>query len=716
MKRIQFYCILLTGVGLVLIASNLEPILNSLLDKYHVQIEQELSKNLPGKIRIGKIHLDGLINAKLQAHPVVFIPQDQAATRHKLDYINLNFDFSELLQGKVRLDEIAGGCRKTVLRLSKKSTIFSNLSFRLYPQYRNENLELLNLEASADLGSTRISGRAESVLYSKNLKNIAVNNANLVFGSNNISLTGELNLASSKYNATSNNFKIDAQQLGIASAKFGINTLKYVSRGEIAGSLNISGNSNPEISLTGKVHANKLKVLEGGSFETIAAQKLKINFKPNDLQIDTELTVTNAAWKSKTSSYFVNQAKGPVKLNLKQHEVLANLQLGTKAFRLVNNGLTVGPISGTIRNGTIKNNEKQTDINLDIQAEQLELLSKQFSIRKTASATANLSISLPAKGNGFQLTTGILAKDSQLNIFNKNLNVRSGNFKLIASDSGLKVNTSDSIIEYANNQGKLKLDYQDSNNKYEIKNLWTDCLGGNFTFMGKASSSSKENLFNLKINSSNNNLNRVLAALEIEPKNSNKLEAIVKNFNLTLSGDFNNLVESLRGLGDLQIYQDHAERGGLISKLTSALTVVPLVGGLFNYLKEGKQQISHTFSTNFSIADKQVLFSKAKLSQQRFNIEGSGNLKFDGLLALKGDVIVLQETAGDLALGIPGLSQLFRRVGRIKIPIQVKGKLPDYDVQADIPSFLKEYSGYNLGSSILSGVGSVIKSPLRLIE
>jgi hypothetical protein len=77
-KKLLFYCTILISFCLVFIGANLEPIINSLLNRYHNQIERELGKTLAGTIRIGKLHLDGLINAKLQAHPVVFIPQAAA--------------------------------------------------------------------------------------------------------------------------------------------------------------------------------------------------------------------------------------------------------------------------------------------------------------------------------------------------------------------------------------------------------------------------------------------------------------------------------------------------------------------------------------------------------------------------------------------------------------------------------------------------------------
>jgi hypothetical protein len=230
----------------------------------------------------------------------------------------------------------------------------------------------------------------------------------------------------------------------------------------------------------------------------------------------------------------------------------------------------------------------------------------------------------------------------------------------------MKINTENSAVDIAKSQGKLRLDYEQEQNRHVVRKLWTDCFGGNFDLNGSLIKNFRQSNFKLSASSSSNQLSKVLSALEIQYKGGKEIDASVRSFKLDLSGDLNKLLESVSGTGTVQIYQEHAERGGLVSKLTSALTIVPLVGGLFNYLKENNQQISHTFTTDFSVGNQQVLFSKSRLTQERFNIEGSGTLKFDGLLALTGDVIVLQETAGNLALGIPGLSQLFRRVGRVK--------------------------------------------------
>jgi hypothetical protein len=341
-----------------------------------------------------------------------------------LDYINLNFDLSELLKGKIRIEEIEGGGKKIPVNLHKSKSIFRNVKFRLAPSYTKEKIQLSNVEVSADLGPIGISSNIDSLTYSERTKALAVTTASLNFGSNKLTLTGEYNFGSGSYKAIAKDIKIDAQQLAIVSLKLGADVSDYISQGNISGNLKATGSTTSEVVLSGNLQATQLRILKTGTFNLANAKNIHFFHSPEDLQVAADLTIKKAKWTTASNSYLLDQASGPANFQRKKDAALAKIELDTKAFRLVSKKLTIGPISGKVSNGVIKNTAKETNISMDIDANQLELASQDFSINKTAHASSQLAIWLPNNSKKFKVNSGINASNSTLSIFKKNLEVK----------------------------------------------------------------------------------------------------------------------------------------------------------------------------------------------------------------------------------------------------------------------------------------------------
>lgn len=586
------------------------------------------------------------------------------------------------------------------LKSNKPGLIVKTLSTDVNLSGKNLVLNRPNIEAS--LSGQRVAAFCDGVEMDTALRTLKITGGVLSLADQKVALSGawagdfipeQANLESGKLDLAKVGQLLDrllpgkAPAVGTGTASFAIIVQKKGKAWLGSGKLAVNAYENKEADIAvGQVSLPNLTVI----FRSV-----------RDFQANFALAISDLAIRDRNDRYSTGNASGTVSLQGGTKEFLGiNADLKVNKFGFQNEDIAITDVSGDVKNAKVGISQKFDVLTrLDFTGGPVTLRHPSISVDGADEVSAPISINIPSAG-GYRVEGPVKIRNARLNTMGRDFEKVSATVQMFISGP-LKQFTSERLdFVNQNRAGWIKTDFAMTPEWYDLREFQTGFFGG--TTLARAKMGRHENtdiISSLEV--TNANVAQLAGLVSPETKG---VSGLIKSLTAEAQGNKRDILPSLKGKGEVAFQEEIFREVGLTTRIASALRSVPAIGPVISpeKLADDRKQVS--FSSKFSAENQKVSFDDVRISRPKYNVEGSGNVGFDGIIDFKGNVIFLSDSARALGLGITPLASILGRVGKIEVPIFIRGHFKDPSVTPDIAGFVSHYSGLGLATSTVGGI------------
>jgi hypothetical protein len=191
-----------------------------------------------------------------------------------------------------------------------------------------------------------------------------------------------------------------------------------------------------------------------------------------------------------------------------------------------------------------------------------------------------------------------------------------------------------------------------------------------------------------------------LAAV-ILARHENPFDGQIRSLSVAVRGSFAELLTSLRGEGDFKLMSTRVRGFDLTRALADALSSIPIANLTLAKEKLSDEGFDKAAEGVFTIADEKLHFSSLTFYRHQYTLAATGTYSFSKFLDLKGAVTFMKQTLTSLGGGFERLGSLLGRVGKVEIPVFIRGQVPNISVVPDVVTLVKDNSGLTLVGNVL---------------
>jgi len=171
------------------------------------------------------------------------------------------------------------------------------------------------------------------------------------------------------------------------------------------------------------------------------------------------------------------------------------------------------------------------------------------------------------------------------------------------------------------------------------------------------------------------------------------------------------LLSSLRGKGDIDIYDAVLMNMNLLESALSKLDMLPgivskLKRHVPNYYKDVLKQNYTSFKpikARFELRNGSLFFKDVLIESDGFYLKGDASLGFDRVLRVQADLFIPKDLSGAFIDVADEFAYLQNNQGMITMPLVIRGKLPDISVMPDMEYVIKRLA-VSKGQELLESI------------
>jgi hypothetical protein len=171
--------------------------------------------------------------------------------------------------------------------------------------------------------------------------------------------------------------------------------------------------------------------------------------------------------------------------------------------------------------------------------------------------------------------------------------------------------------------------------------------------------------------------------------------------NVSLKGLIRSLPRSLSGEGDFKLMSTRIRGFDLTRALADALSSIPIANLTLSKEKLTDDGLDKMAEGIFTITEEKLNFSSLTFYRQQYTLQAIGSYSFSKVVDLRGSVTFMKQTLSGLGGGFEQLGSLLGRVGKVEIPIFIRGQVPNLSVVPDVVNLVKDNSGVTLAGEVL---------------
>ena len=697
-RRWVLRAVLLLGLCLALVVAFADSILVHYAASYKPQVETLLSEQLGGQATIGLLQaqIDPFprfsatdISLKASAFSAETIKISEAVVYPRL--LPLFSRRLVLSQVEIRVPEFQLG------NAANQSTI-RDLELRAEISLDRSVVDLKQLVLTAKLDTVPLSLSSQAAHFDRQTGDLALAGISLQQGASAAAISGSINFPDQKIDLKIPNFSINSELANLLIKQVFPSRKHSFSSGEISGSLNCVGGLRDQLQIKGEL---SLKSVAGALDFSVAAVRLNpfaIDLDQGDLaSAKAGLLITDLQFKGGQDQYQAGLVKGSLALTRAVTGAASiNGDLDFQGFGYTDGLTTLKDVTAVLQQIELVSTAKgDISAKVKVNGSSLQLNSDWIKVSQAPNVSAPIVVSVPARG-GYKVTGPVSVEGAEIELAGHLLqNVRGKTEMLISAP---EKSFSSEHLQFTKNNllGKISANFKMFPQEFRLISAETDYFAGLLNLSGKLGRLGAKQ-FSAELSAKNLELSRVKSFLV--PASTDSDSGIIDNFSLNLQGNRNSGLASLVGAGEVRVTHPVAEKAGIGKQIFGALSHLPVVGQIVNAISRSQSEESLTITSKLRLGDSACYFDQAQLLRKSYQVNAEGKIGFDKVIRMKGEVIFLRERISPLGL----LESLFAGLGKIVVPIFIRGTLPDYRVEADLVSFVKNNSGIQFGQDLLTG-------------
>lgn len=711
MRRWIVRLFLILSVCIVLIIIFANTILQRVALNYKAEIEAILSDSLNAEVNIQSISAQINPFFEIGAHAVTI--QGLAGNLEPLEIseITLRAEILPLFSRKLVIENI--GAHVPSLNIATKLKVFELRDFVLSAGLRSEKgqfnliapkISLIINEHALLIGGDALNYDADSgtLQLSKLALKLAQQKGAITANPNQMSLSGSVVIPEKQLDLTLKIETLYSSSLAeLLSTLLPPNT-STTANGMLSGISTCSGKLDSDLTIENDLEFKDLSFNDKFSLKSGKFKSLGLLLKNGSLsQANSALSLSKLRIVDGTNTYKTAQIDGKLKFGaIKTGENSVTGGLNVVGFEFNDKVTNITDSDAKIEPLKI-NFEKSGAVSVDLvlNGTKHRLQHESIQIEGVKQVKAPLKIIIP-KGPGYKISGPVTVLDGDIKTIGHNFQNTSGTIQILISSA--EKSFVSSAINFVDSERKSQLseNFKMTRQRYELISAESDYFDGLVKLKGSLERGTSKTF---TIDGTASALNLSSLAKFIAPNSTMEMQGKLDVPVLSLAGDRNAFPQSLTGSAEMNMVQTKVSKKAIATKILSALRSVPVVGGLFGTDTTKFETEVQTINAKMHLQDSMLYLDTAKLSRPSYNVDLKGTLAFDKTIKLTGDVIVLEESAAMLGLNITPLKNLFGRLGRIVVPIRVRGKVPDVEVEADIKTFVENNSGIGLLRSFSGG-------------
>lgn len=176
-----------------------------------------------------------------------------------------------------------------------------------------------------------------------------------------------------------------------------------------------------------------------------------------------------------------------------------------------------------------------------------------------------------------------------------------------------------------------------------------------------------------------------------------------------LHGKLPNALDNLSGTGEFTYTDGELFNETFVGSFFRELFKIPPFSLLNSSASQLGEEGAQEARGNFEISQKKVKMKELVLRRNKYTVVGNGSVSFDKEVDIDAVVELLRETAESFGVGVPILENLFGSLGKIVVPIKIRGHMNDIKLSPDYGGIAKHGSGFGLIESALGAVNDIGK-------
>jgi hypothetical protein len=487
----------------------------------------------------------------------------------------------------------------------------------------------------------------QGLQYTASPRSIVISGAKLSTGTSSTSLSGSINLETA---STSGTIHGDSVSIGVIQ--------------DILGTKGLSGTANIEASL---------------------------QVDEQSTQVHGTIALLNAQVVASTGeTYGVSNLAGPLDVERVQGKGFAvqSKNLSVQGFSYKDPNVSLNHVNGSISalSGTITENGI-ANFTLSVQGTGLDLTSGPFTIKRISSVSAPLVVSIPA--NGYSVSGPVRATGVDMSFHGRPFEAASGAVDMLVSRDVLRFVTNG--VQTHSNKIPIALSgtVQVTDADYILSNVVGKIADGELAASVDIQRAPRQDV----------QVEVLARALDIASLRAISLGELkgpfsgrVEHLSAKATARKNDLLNSAHGEGVIEISDGTIARANFDKRVVGIIRSIPVVGSAMTFSSPSPDSTTYEvqggmlkhISADFTIGAGK-LYSKNIKGRGRFsNIEASGDVHLNGTLDLVASAIYLEQNLRALAGPITPLGSLFGTIGKIEIPIFIKGTIDTPQISADL--------------------------------
>jgi hypothetical protein len=418
-----------------------------------------------------------------------------------------------------------------------------------------------------------------------------------------------------------------------------------------------------------------------------------------ELSIRTaDLQVKNLSIVGQESSYQASLIRGPVQcvITKQRTDCSADLMLG--GFGFMSGDVEVSNVSAHLeRFKTTIPSRGDVKASGLLTGSSLHLKSPTVEVKRIGSVSAPLEVSIPAKG-GYSVQGDVTGRGVELQVQDREFSEVGGVVKMSLTAAGDSFKTSALSANVTGHPVSLEGLVTISPSSYSFRDMKANVAGGEIALAGDVQRTA-DRPFSARL-TVNNAVVSTLATL-ILARQENPFDGQIRSLNVSLKGLIRSLPRSLSGEGDFKLMSTRIRGFDLTRALADALSSIPIANLTLSKEKLTDDGLDKMAEGIFTITEEKLNFSSLTFYRQQYTLQAIGSYSFSKVVDLRGSVTFMKQTLSGLGGGFEQLGSLLGRVGKVEIPIFIRGQVPNLSVVPDVVNLVKDNSGVTLAGEVL---------------
>ncbi len=411
-----------------------------------------------------------------------------------------------------------------------------------------------------------------------------------------------------------------------------------------------------------------------------------------------DLQASQLSVEGRGSSYQASSVRGPVQCAVSAQKTDCSADLKVADLRFERGDIALSNVSGRLEKlEVVAQSRGGTRVSGLLTSSSAHFKSPTVEVRRIVSLSTPLQLFISDKGE-YTVEGEVTGHGIDVQVADREILQVGGAVHMSLSSAGDSFSTSSLSASIMGHAVTVAGVFASSREAYSFRDLKANIGGGEVSLVGEIRRT-PELPFSARLTVNNATVSTV--ATVILARQENPFDGQIRNMSLSLNGSLHRLPSSLTGAGNFKLMSTRIKGFDLTRALADAISTIPIANLALSKEKLTDDGLDKAGEATFTIADEKMLFSSLTFYRQQYTLQATGSYSFSKMVDLTGQVIFMKETLNSLGGGFDKLGALLGRVGKVEIPIFIRGQVPNISVVPDVVTLLKDNSGLTLAGNVL---------------